>query len=876
MKQYLDALKHILDNGEDVHDRTGVGTRTVFGYQMRFDLQKGFPAVTTKRLAWRSVVGELLWFLEGSTDERRLAELTYNKPREELKDKNRFSFLLYENGQYRAYRYASLIFGFITSPFILNFILRHHAEKGQSSLLQNVISNKFYVDNLIYTTNSEQDAINLCQDISVEMREAGFEFHEWISNSSKIRSSFPQETVINEDFNKMLGYIYNSNSDSLHLKEVGFDPDVKTKREMVSNLYRLFDPLGLLSPLFVNGKFILRELNSSKVGWDEKVPDSIIKLWKNFCKEMNEHMNLFSVPRRIMSSELPVDVFVFVDASSQAYGFSSYVVQNGNSALLMSKVKLAPSSVRSLPSLELLSSYLALQCMSTIINDKNFHNKVNSIKLFTDSQVSLAWLLSGSAQRKNIFINNRLKDIKLIVDEFTKSEVSVTYNYVPTDHNVADLLTRPCKIQNFIKNKSLWFEGPQWIHLTESQYPKGNLGCIPSKFTNLIANVTVDQPPNIIIDVNNSSSYSHLIGVVTKVMLAKNKFLKKDCTLEQAKAQAFNYLVKNVQEKYYPNVIKYLKGDTNISVPVIVAQLNLFVDTDGVIRSRGRIQKSTFLSYDAKNPVLIHQKSHLTRLLIRYAHFNCKHLGTNSVLNYLRQGGMWIPKARSVINSIIKKCIICKKYNNRHFPLPPTAPLPIDKVNFVRPFNIVGVDYTAHIFVSDSTGVQSKMYILIFCCFQTRAIHLELLKSMSVEDFVLAFVRFTNRFGIPKTVYSDNAKSFIASASVLSNVFADNCFLNKFGALNITFKNIPTYSPWYGANWERLIKVVKSCLYKTIGKNKVDYFNLLTTLSDIQNVINSRPLTYRSRDNELDILTPNHFLSFGNNFPSIVFIRGGR
>jgi len=87
MKQYLDALQTILDQGEDVDDRTGVGTRTIFGYQMRFNLQDGFPAVTTKKLAWRSVVGELLWFLEGSTDERRLAEITFEKPRSELTDK---------------------------------------------------------------------------------------------------------------------------------------------------------------------------------------------------------------------------------------------------------------------------------------------------------------------------------------------------------------------------------------------------------------------------------------------------------------------------------------------------------------------------------------------------------------------------------------------------------------------------------------------------------------------------------------------------------------------------------------------------------------------------------------------------------------------
>jgi len=84
MKQYLDALEHILHKGNDRSDRTGVGTRGIFGYQMRFDLRNTFPAVTTKKLAWKSVVSELLWMLEGSSDERRLAEIHYGKPREEL------------------------------------------------------------------------------------------------------------------------------------------------------------------------------------------------------------------------------------------------------------------------------------------------------------------------------------------------------------------------------------------------------------------------------------------------------------------------------------------------------------------------------------------------------------------------------------------------------------------------------------------------------------------------------------------------------------------------------------------------------------------------------------------------------------------------
>ena len=77
MKQYLDLLKDILDNGETKDDRTGTGTISVFGRHLRFNLRTSFPAVTTKKLAWKACKGELLWFLEGSSDERRLAEITH-------------------------------------------------------------------------------------------------------------------------------------------------------------------------------------------------------------------------------------------------------------------------------------------------------------------------------------------------------------------------------------------------------------------------------------------------------------------------------------------------------------------------------------------------------------------------------------------------------------------------------------------------------------------------------------------------------------------------------------------------------------------------------------------------------------------------------
>ncbi len=95
MRQYLDLLREILEHGVDRDDRTGVGTRAVFGRQMRFDMADGFPAITTKKLAFRSMAAELLWFLRGSRDVKELqrlgsriwdanAEAEYWKPRAEF------------------------------------------------------------------------------------------------------------------------------------------------------------------------------------------------------------------------------------------------------------------------------------------------------------------------------------------------------------------------------------------------------------------------------------------------------------------------------------------------------------------------------------------------------------------------------------------------------------------------------------------------------------------------------------------------------------------------------------------------------------------------------------------------------------------------
>ena len=92
LKQYLDLLRHILENGNKKEDRTGTGTISVFGYQMRFDLSEGFPLLTTKKVFTKAIIHELLWFLKGSTNIQYLVQ-NISVYLTQITDSNIFSYL---------------------------------------------------------------------------------------------------------------------------------------------------------------------------------------------------------------------------------------------------------------------------------------------------------------------------------------------------------------------------------------------------------------------------------------------------------------------------------------------------------------------------------------------------------------------------------------------------------------------------------------------------------------------------------------------------------------------------------------------------------------------------------------------------------------
>lgn len=202
-------------------------------------------------------------------------------------------------------------------------------------------------------------------------------------------------------------------------------------------------------------------------------------------------------------------------------------------------------------------------------------------------------------------------------------------------------------------------------------------------------------------------------------------------------------------------------------IPSVVNHLNLYLDDLNIIRSKGRLDRCEMFDSSVRNPVLLSKRSYLTELIVWEAHERCLHLGTASTLNCVRKGGYWIPQGRNTIKYIIAKCISCQKINSHAFKYPKMTNYIADKVNFVRPYLYTGIDFTGHIFVKLGDKIV-KMYLLVFTCLNVRAIHLELLPSMSCLDFLLALTRFSNMYGIPDAIYSDNASTFIQAMNFLS------------------------------------------------------------------------------------------------------------
>lgn len=783
-------------------------------------------------------------------------------------DKNRFCFLWEENDQIVAYRYTTIIFGLAVSPFVLNAVIHYHADQYPSDLCSFLLKNNLYVDNFCFTHSSEDVLRNIAFQAISRMKEGGFDLSSWNTNNPGLRDLFEEEGKLSAHQcaeERVLGYLYEPQQDTIKLSEVSFQP-ISTKRQLLSEVSKLFDPLALFIPVSIRGRLLMKKTWEKEMKWDDEVNPDIKASWEKLRKDLSGLSEITFLRSCFETSDKDLSINIFCDASTHCFGFVVYISSNlKGPQILWAKGKVAPLKGRTLPCLELMSIFLALKCLPSIL--KSFPDvQFQDLNIFSDSQISLQWVLNKGQKNKQIFVRNRIQDITLMVTSL-KNEFSLhpKFLYVRSEENPADLLTRGITLSEFKKKFQFWSSGPEWLASHPSYWPSfelRNAGIEP--VTPVFVAVREEKEPPVI----NISKYSSL-NFLLRVCALLFRFLAKTrdvCSNIDCDERALLYCLKIMQQETFATEISFLKRikvdpSTRERPPDLVNRLNLFLDDNDLLRTKGRLARSNFYEVEVLNPILLHKNHHLTSLIVRDAHFECKHLGIQATLTRIRLRGFWITSARGTIKRILSDCVVCKKFNIFAFQYPKFTNFSKAQVDLFRPFKHVGVDFTKHWWVKTQGSNQSqKMFLIIYTCLHIRAIYLDLVPDMTAKSFVQSFQRFINVHGVPDTVYSDNARTFSLGTDAMESFIASEEGKELLRKNHISHKRVANYSPWAASLWERLLRTVKGCLYKTIGRSSLEYFNFITILSDIVNAINERPLTYTSSDNDVLPLTPNCFL----------------
>ena len=320
--------------------------------------------------------------------------------------------------------------------------------------------------------------------------------------------------------------------------------------------------------------------------------------------------------------------------------------------------------------------------------------------------------------------------------------------------------------------------------------------------------------------------------------------------------------VRTIQAKSFDRVMQYLSKPTQ-EKPIRVDQFKLFIDKDNILRSQGRIGFAD-LPVHSKNPILLPTKHPVVNMLIYEIHLRTKHSGTTDTLATLKEK-YWVLRGRQTVKSVLKSCKICAKLEGLPFSSIVTPDLPLIRVSEDPPFTHTGVDYAGPLYThkrTSNTNKVDKCYICVFTCASTRAMHLELAPDLSVQSFLLMFQRFAACRGLPTTLVSDNAKTFKISSNEIVRIARSSDVLCYLRNHRISWRFIVERAPWWGEFWERLIRSIKRCLKKCIGRANLTYNELNTLIVEVECIINSRPITYLYDDQEgiTTHLSPSHLI----------------
>ena len=444
----------------------------------------------------------------------------------------------------------------------------------------------------------------------------------------------------------------------------------------MQDLSKIFDPLGFVAPVVIQAKIMMQKLWQLKITWDEPLDDDLQTQWRHIATDLKSTAK-FPVSRCYFDARMPHStIHCFADASQQAYGAVVFFTQNNHVSFVIAKARVAPLKSITIPRLELMAALVATRLTHFVLKAIPFDD--SPIYIWSDSQIVLHWIKSHKPLP--VFVRHRTTEMNSLLP-------SANWNYCPTSENSADLLSRGTSTEALMSS-SLWNYGPKWL-TTPSQWPSFQPPPLPPLV--LAAAVATEfiptqrPPPNLglhcVISTDRYSSLNKLLCISAYVIrfVGNLKAQPQRRQFGPVTAEELHMVnlkwVKDTQQAIYwkeVNNLQLITKQPRTPRVLLVRQLRLFLDTDGLLRCGGRIHNAP-VNETTKFPYLLPPRHSLSKLVIVDIHVRLCHSGATATLTALRQS-YWIPAARQYIKSILHHCTVCRKVSGKPYSAPDPLP----------------------------------------------------------------------------------------------------------------------------------------------------------------------------------------------------------
>lgn len=752
----------------------------------------------------------------------------------------------------KLYRHQRVVFGVKPSPFLLAATLSHHVKKtcADNPRFAKKLLDSLYVDNSCSSHSSIEEAMEFKEEAQQVLLPAKFDLRGWELSKQE------EDKVV-----AVLGMMWATKADDISFcldsvqQKVG---GTNTKRSLLSILNSLFDPMGFLCAFTVIPKLLLQDCCKLKLGWDDDLPEDIaVKLAK--WKSQVPVVTRIKIPRWLGFSEdnSYVTVHTFCDASGFAFATTIFLrVEVGSCVtvqLVMAKARVAPAKKKvSIPRLELLGCGIGARLTSNHVV-KYLEMEDKPVYYWTDSTTALTWIQHDKPWAR--FVANRVDAIRKI----TRKE---DWRHVPGDMNPADVPSRGCTAEFLLKNR--FWEGPDWLKMPMESWPNckppANEEDVNLELKKAVALCSDQVEEDMILQrLQRFSDYHKVLRVMAYVVrymrsLRRRAAERKEGQLYQVQKGVLTPATAEEVENAETIVLRLIQSEAFEGITdKRILSMGAFIDDKGLIRVKTQLLFGED-SFNMKCPIVLPHNHPIVKVIIFKEHCIHSHAGTQILQAQLRER-YWILKSRRAIGSVVTACPTCRRFIAKKCEVP-SAPLPLDRIKNTVAFDITGVDLAGPLYLRDG----GKAWIVLYTCAVYRAVHLEVVTTLSTPGFISSFRRFVARRGRPSKVYSDNGLNFVGCANLFKEVDWDA--VQSYAAVSkISWVFNPPTAAWWGGFWERLIGVMKPLIRRILGKKSVDLEELQTLLCDVEATLNQRPLTYASdRKEELMPLCPIHFI----------------